>query len=281
MSIQIIADSSCDLTSALQNIMNVKHVSFQIDVGGTNFVDDYEINLPEMLSTIKKCKTAAKTSCPSPEQYANFMKEADESFVITISSKLSGSYNAAVVAMEMVLEEFPDKKIHVIDSKSASAGETRIAILVHELIAQGKTFEEIKDEVENFTQNMLTRFVLEDLSTLVKNGRITKVAGLVGSVLNVRPLMASNDDGEIICIEKIRGTQQALVKLVDNIFRETQSYAKKSLTIVLTYCNCAERAADVKKEILAKCEVVKEVIAVPTAGLSSVYANEGGIIVAF
>ncbi len=281
MAIQIIADSSCDLTPALQNIMQVKHVPFKIDVDGKQFVDDKNIDLQSLLETIKGSKKAVATACPSPEEFAEHLRQADESFVIALSSKLSGSYNSAVVAKEMVLEEFPDKKIHVIDSQSASAGETNIAIVLYEEINKGKSFEEIVAIVDEFAKNMKTRFVLEDLSTLVKNGRITKAAGLVGSMLNIRPIMAENGEGEIICIEKIRGTKQALAKLVDIVVKETQSCAKKSLTVVLTYCNCVERAADVKKDLLEKCESVKEVISVPTAGLSSVYANDGGIILAF
>ncbi len=281
MAIQIIADSSCDLTPALQNVMKVKHVSFKIDVGGKKFVDDENIDLQNLLETIKATKNAVKTACPSPEEFAHHLRQADESFIITLSSKLSGSYNCAVAAKEMVLEEFPDKKIHVIDSQSASAGETNIAILLFEEINKGTSFEDIAKIADEFAKIMKTRFVLEDLSTLVKNGRITKAAGLLGGMLNIRPIMAENGEGEIICIEKIRGTKQALSKLVDIVVEETKSCAKKSLTVVLTYCNCVERAQDVKKEILEKCDVVKEVISVPTAGLSSVYANDGGIILAF
>ncbi len=281
MAIQIIADSCCDLTPALQNVMDIKLVSFQIKVGENNFVDDKNINLKTLLETIKNTKTAASTACPSPEEFADFMRKAQQSFVITLSSKLSGSYNSAIVAKEMVLEEFPDKEIHVIDSKSASATETNIAIAMYEQITQGKSFEDIKVFIDNFIKGLRTRFVLEDLSTLVKNGRITKAAGLVGSVLSLRPIMADNGDGEIICIEKIRGTKQALVKLVENVKNETQNCAKQSLTLVMTYCNCAERAQDVKKDILAKCDAIKEVIAVPTAGLSTVYANDGGIILSY
>ncbi len=280
MSIQIIADSSCDLTDELQQKLNVKHVSFSVILGEAQYRDDENLHVPDLLKAIAAHKGPAASACPSPDDFAQHMKNANESFVITISSKLSGSYNSALVARDLVLEEFPDKKIHVFDSKSASAGETLIALVIQELINAKQDFNTIVSKTTEFINNMKTRFVLDDLSTLMKNGRISKIAGFMGTVLNLRPLMGSND-GEIICIEKIRGTQAAMVKLVENVVKETQAAAANSITLVLTYCNCAQRAGEVKDELLLKCKALREVISIPTGGLSSLYANDGGIILAF
>lgn len=281
MTYQIIADSSCDLTPALQNLMQVKLVGFQIQLGDKTFKDDAHMEVKNLLAAMKAHKGPAATACPSPEEFAMCMRAAESCFVITISSKLSGCYNAAMVARDMVLEETPDKKIHVFDSESASAGETRIALLLHEAIVAGKEFDTIVREITAFIAVMRTRFVLEDLSNLVKNGRISKAAGMVGTVLNLRPVMSENGHGEIICLEKVRGTQNAMRRLVEIVAESTAQTAKASLTLVMTYCNCAERAAELKKELLAKCVALREVIFVPTAGLSSVYANDGGIVVAY
>ncbi len=280
MSMQIIADSSCDLTPELKELLQVKLASLSVKVGDKHFIDDENLSVPELLKEIANYKGAASSACPSPEDFAQHMKNADESFVITLSSKLSGTYNAAIVAKNMIAEEFPEKKVHVFDSKSASAGETRIAMLVREAINAGKDFDTIVAQTEEFIKNMDTRFVLDDLSTLIKNGRISKIVGFVGTVLNLRPIMGAAD-GEIILIEKARGTQQAMVKLVENVVKETQNIASGSLTLVMTYCNCAQRAFELKDELMKKCSAIKEVIPVPTAGLSSLYANDGGIILAF
>ncbi len=281
MAINIIADSSCDLTDELKNELNIKLVGFTVIVGDDEFLDDENMNVPNLLKAIKAYNGPAASACPSPENFLNYIQNDGDCFIVTISSKLSGSYNSAMVAKELAREKYPDKKIHVFDSKSAAAGETRIALLLHKLIKENIEFDTIVKQVSEFIDGMQTRFVLEDLSTLIKNGRISKAAGVVGSMLNLRPIMASDGNGQIVALEKVRGTQNAMVHLVDNVVNYTKDVAKQSLTLVITHCNCADRAQKVKSELLLKCEAIKEIVFVPTAGLSSLYANDGGIILAF
>ena len=181
----------------------------------------------------------------------------------------------------MALEADPSLKICVLDSESASAGETRIVMLLRDLIDANLSFEEIEQRVRAFIAPMRTRFVLEDLSHLVKNGRISKMAGFVGTVLNLRPLMADNGHGEIVCLEKIRGTANAMKKLVEHVAAETADAARASLVLVLSYCNCAPRALELQRDLLASCAALKDVIMVPTGGISTVYADDGGVVLAF
>lgn len=281
MQMQIIADTSCDLTPALANLLQVQLVSFRLNIGARTFVDDEKLDQKELLAAMKAHNGPATTACPSPEDFAERMRACESCFIITISSKLSGCYNAAMVARDMVLEECPDKKIHVFDSESATSGETRIAMLLREYIDAGMAYEEIVTQVSSFIATMHTRFVLEDLSNLVKNGRISKAAGLVGTMLNLRPIMADNGHGEIVALEKVRGTQNAMRRLVELIAEATRDTVASSLTMVISHCNCLERAMELKKEILAKCAAFHEIILVPTGGLSSVYANNGGVVLAF
>ena len=201
--------------------------------------------------------------------------------MVTLSGKLSGSYNAACVGREMVLERSPEKKIHIFDSESASAGETLIALMLRDRIDGGHSFEDIVAEMTAFIARMKTRFVLEDLSNLVKNGRISKVAGLLGGMLSLRPIMGDDGHGSIAAIEKVRGTQNAMRRLVELIAEGTREAAASSLTMVPSYCNCPERAMMLKKEFLEKCAALREVILVPTSGLSTVYAYDGGIVLAY
>lgn len=180
MDIQIIVDSCCDLTPALRNLLRVSVASLKIDVGSIHYVDDERIDTKKLIADMKAYKNAPSTACPSPDEYAALMEKSEESFVVTLSGKLSGSYNAACVGREMVLERSPEKKIHIFDSESASAGETLIALMLRDRIDGGHSFEDIVAEMTAFIARMKTRFVLEDLSNLVKNGRISKVAGLLG-----------------------------------------------------------------------------------------------------
>ena len=235
----------------------------------------------EFAADMKAYKNAPSTACPSPDEYAALMEKSEESFVVTLSGKLSGSYNAACVGREMVLERSPEKKIHIFDSESASAGETLIALMLRDRIDGGHSFEDIVAEMTAFIARMKTRFVLEDLSNLVKNGRISKVAGLLSGMLSLRPIMGDDGHGSIAAIEKVRGTQNAMRRLVELIAEGTREAAASSLTMVLSYCNCPERALMLKKEFLEKCAALREVILVPTSGLSTVYAYDGGIVLAY
>lgn len=191
---------------------------------------------------MKASKSAASSACPSPEEFAELMRPCDECFVVTLSSKLSGSYNAARVAMDMVREAHPEKKIHVFDSKSAAAGELQIALFLKERIDAGESFESIIPQAEAFIANMRTLFVLEDLGNFVKNGRLNKVTGIVASILSLCPIMSDDGHGEVKMAAKVRGLQNALTRLDDLVAgAERRSGQKKSLTLVLAYCNCPER----------------------------------------
>ena len=281
MEIQIIADSCCDLTPTLRRVLRVRTASLTIRVDDREFTDDESLDIPALMAAMKQSANAPATACPAPEVYAAMMAQAPMTFVVTLSSRLSGSYNAACVGRGMALEADPSLKICVLDSESASAGETRIVMLLRDLIDANLSFEEIEQRARAFIAPMRTRFVLEDLSHLVKNGRISKMAGFVGTVLNLRPLMADNGHGEIVCLEKIRGTANAMKKLVEHVAAETTDAARASLVLVLSYCNCAPRALELQRDLLASCAALKDVIMVPTGGISTVYADDGGVVLAF
>jgi DegV family protein with EDD domain len=278
---QIIVDSCCDLTPTLRSVLRLSVASLQIDVAGRHYIDDGNIDTQELLADMKSDKNAPVTACPSPESYARLMARAPQTFVVTLSSKLSGSYNAACIGRDIALERDPTLQICVLDSETATAGETRIALMLRDLIDEGLSFEAVEARALAFIESMHTLFVLESLSNLVKNGRISRTAGLVGGMLGLRPLMSDNGHGEIVCLEKVRGTQNAMRRLVETVAAQTESRQKSSVTMVLSYCNCHDRAKELKKSFLEHCAAVKEVILVPTGGISTVYANDGGVVVAF
>lgn len=281
MNIGIIGDSCCDLSSEMQSKLQADLIPLKITVGGKVFVDDKNIDLAQLRAAIHESKTAATTACPSPEDYADAMRKYNSCMVITISSKLSGSYNSAMVAKGLVEEENPSKKIHVCDSKSASSGEVQIALLIRELDEQGLTFDEVVTRVEENIANTRTLFVLEDLSTLMKNGRLNKVVGTVATLLSLRPIMGENGSGEISMIDKVRGTQKALGRLTELIGEYTAGCAAKSVRLVLSHCNAQERGESLSDMIMRQCPAISEVLLVATKGLATVYANEGGVIAAF
>ncbi|HIV87064.1 MAG TPA: DegV family protein [Candidatus Pygmaiobacter gallistercoris] len=282
MSIRILADSCCDLTPALKNLLGVKRVPLELRPSpDQTFVDDDTLDTDALLRAMKASKQATSTACPSPEAYAAAMRECDACVVVTLSSKLSGSYNAAVQGRDLVLEEAPDKQIFVLDSESAAAGQTRLALLLFDLIREGLSFDEVVERACAFRDKMRTLFVLEDLSNLIKNGRISKAAGVIGSMLSLRPIMSDNGHGEIACMEKVRGTANAMSRLVLRVAEMTRDAAQRSIQLVMSQCNCADRALALKKSLLEACPALEDVLIVPAAGVTTVYANDGGIVLAF
>lgn len=281
MKIGIITDSCCDLTPQMRQELGADLIPLKITVGNDVFVDNKDIDLSALRQSIRSCRTAASTACPAPEEYAEAMRKYDACFVITISARLSGSHNSAEVAKGIVLEESPEKLIHVVDSRSASSGEVQIALQIWELIGAGRSFHEIVDAVEQKRDRMRTLFILEDLSTLMKNGRLSKVVGTVATLLSLRPIMAEDGHGEIQMMDKVRGTQKALTRLTELVADFTKNCADQSVRLVLSHCNAPERGETLRNMLLASCPALGEVLLVATHGLSTVYANEGGVIAAF
>ncbi|NLK43586.1 MAG: DegV family protein [Tissierellia bacterium] len=279
MKYKIIADSSCDLNEELKDKLKVGLVPFKIDVDEKSFIDDENLDTMELIDAMKKSPNPIRTSCPSPGDFAEEYKstDADYIFVVTISANLSGTYNSAVLAKNMAKEEEGNKFIHVFDSKSASVGETLVAIKIHELIEEKLAHMEIVEKVEKYIKEMKTFFILESLDNLIKNGRISRTKGLIANVLNLKPIMGE-EDGTIKLVENVRGTKKAFRRLVELIGETGEKLEEKILAI--SHANALERAEELKREIQKRYKF-KDIILVKQAGLSTSYANEGGIIITF
>ena len=282
MSIQIIADSCCDTSPELQKQLGIDLVPLTIHVPESDpIVDIMGVNTDNLLQKIEASREPTHSSCPSPIDFMKRMEKYEESIVITLSKFLSGTYNIACVARDLVLENFPNKKITIVDSGTATAGETLIALYVDRLRRIGESFESISRKAQEYVQRSRTLLVLEDLRTIIKNGRMSKVKGIVASVLSLYPILGDDGQGEIMLVKTVRGFNNALNRMVDTVKELTDSNKKKSLPLVLSHCQCPERAQNLKKDLLERCPALSEVIIVPTSGLSSMYASRGGVVIAF
>ena len=278
MSYKIVGDSSTDLNTEIKSKGNVEIVPLVIQVDDEEIIDDETFNQAELLQKMKASKHTLTSACPSPEAYMEKFDCADDIFVITLSSKLSGSYNSAELAKKLYLEEHPDKNILVIDSKSASVGQTLLALRIQELEEAGKSFEEICTNVLQYRDEMCTKFGLESLDVLRRNGRLSTVTAVTCNTLNIKAVMSSTPEGSINRVDQGRGMKKALGKLVSAIEKDMVNPKEKILGIA--HCNNKERAEYTKNLIMSKIPF-KDYIMVDTAGLSSFYANDGGIIVAY
>lgn len=278
MEYRIIGDSCLDLLKEDRKKEYLCTVPLTIMLDEETFIDDESFNQKMFIEKVANSPNCPKSSCPTPELFMEQFDLADECYVITLSSKLSGSYNSACVAKQLYEEEHEGKKIHIFDSKSASSKQTLIYKKIEELKQKGCTFEEVVEQVETYIADTETMFVLESLEALRKNGRLSKVKALVATALNIKPLMGADSEGNIIQLGQARGVNKALQKLIDSIGEKKEDI--KARRLVIAHCNCESRAKWVKEQI-EKVYEFAEIMIVETAGISTLYASDGGIIVAF
>lgn len=277
MSYKVIVDSCGELTEEMKRSGQYVNVPLGIQVGEEHIVDDETFNQAEFLKMVAECPECPKSSCPSPEKYMeSYRCDAEHVYVVTLTGELSGSYNSAVLGKNLYEEEYGEKKIHVFNSRSASVGETLIAMKITECEEAGMDFETVVEKVEAYIESQNTYFVLESLETLRKNGRLSGVKAVVATALNIKPVMGATKEGTIFQIGQARGIKKALAKMIDTMLEKLENPEEKILAI--SHCNCGERAEAVKKAIAEKVKL-KDIIILDTRGISSLYACDGGIII--
>ena len=278
MKYRVALDSGGELTPELEGREEFVYVPLMLMVNGVHIVDDGHISQKEMVDRIAQDPDCPKTACPSPEAYYKaFDCGAERVYAVTLSAALSGSYQSACVAKEMFLEDHPDAKVHVFNSISASVGEGLTVLKIAELEEKGLSFEEIVRQTEAYVHSKQTFFVLDNLETLRKNGRLSGMKALAAAVLKIKPICYGTDEGAIGQLDQARGMGKAIVKMVSYSVDRTPDPGNRILGI--GYCNCLDRAEIVRDEILKRMHV-RDVVMLPTGGLSTIYANDGGIIVA-
>lgn len=277
MSYKIILDSCGELPESLLKDDRFERVPLGLEVGEYKILDDENFDQAVFLKKVAECPKCPRSSCPTPELFMESYHEpgAEHIYAVTLSSPLSGTYNSAELGKRLYHEKYGDKQIHVVDSRSASGGETQIALKLMDLEEAGFSFEEIVKRIEEFRDGLNTYFVLDNLETLRKNGRLTGVKAFVASTLNIKPVMGA-DNGEIIQRSQTIGIKKALSRMAELVVQEVKKPEEKRL--IITHCNALERAEQVKKMILEKVRF-KECIIMDTRGVSSMYANDGGVIV--
>lgn len=278
MSYKIVVDSCGELPEKLKKDGHFQTVSLELFVDDYHVTDDENFNQKEFLRKVKESPNCPKSACPSPEAYREaYDCEADHVYAVTLSAQLSGSYNSAELGRNLYLEENGEKKIHVFDSKSASIGETLIAMKIQECEEAGCSFEEVVEKVDAYIAQQDTYFVLETLETLRKNGRLSNIKAFVASALNIKPVMGATPEGTICQLSQARGMGKALDKMVAAMLAKVKNPEQKILAI--SHCNCPERAQMIMEKVKSLGKF-KDVFVIDTAGISSMYANDGGVIMA-
>lgn len=278
MSYSVVVDSCCDLTAAMRSGGVFKIVPLTIHVGDRSFVDNENLCQKELLNAMVSCPEAPHTSCPSPADYLDvFQASEGDIYVVTLSALLSGSHNSARQAAEIFHEDHPERNVYVFNSCSASAGEVLLALKIDELAASKLTFDEVVKHGDAFVAEMNTLFILETLDNLKKNGRLTKTQAALTGTLKIKLLMGATPEGEICKRGQALSIKQGLGKLVHMMSNDEKHPGK---TLCIAHCNCLARAEELRMQVLKHCDF-KNVIICDTHGISTVYANDGGIICAY
>ena len=278
---RIISDSSCDLPKDFleKDGIDFSLVPLKIIVGDHEFIDDETLNTKELIAAMKAEKTATSSSCPSPEDFAAELRKNKESYVITMTSGLSGTYNSARVARNMVLEEDDSLKISLFDTHATSPVMILMVMKLRDLIKAGEMdFDAISEKLALYLETLNLRFLLQDLSNLVKSGRMNRVAGAVASVLSIMPIFRSDEKGEIQLVTKARGIKKALSGLANMVEEKVQT--QPQFPVVITHCNNLSQA-EILKDLLEKRFDLKEIYIFPMHGLTTYYSNDKGLLMAF
>lgn len=278
MSYRIIGDSCTDLPDGLRKDEHFKLVPLTLTVDNTVINDNLSFDQKDFLKRIRESQGCPQSACPSPDDYMREFDYNGDIYVVTLSSGLSGSYNSAELAKRLYLEENPHKKIEIIDSRSASVGQTLISMKLKELIEAGHRFDSVIKKINEFRDGLKTKFVLESLDILKKNGRLSGIQAVICNVLNIKPIMGGTSEGTICKLDQTRGIVKALISMAKMIERDVIKPYEKILAIA--HCNNRERAQYIRDEILKRVPF-KDSVIVETAGVSTMYANDGGIIVAY
>ncbi|SJZ59192.1 DegV family protein [Anaerorhabdus furcosa] len=275
----IVVDSSCDLKS---NDINVEGIDFtvvplKIIVGSNEYVDDDQIDVKQMLKDMNEYSDAAKTACPSPGDFLEGFKKSENVFCFTLTSALSGTNNSANIAKTTLDEEDKSIKVHVCDSKSTAGHLIVLIKKTIELIQEGKTFEAISEEIEEFNKSLHLVFTLGSYSNLIKTGRMSNFVGAIASTLNIRAVCENTPEGEIQITKKTRGQKAAYNALVDLMMKKK---SLDNLSIYISHCDNLEAAEYIKNKILETAGTAKIEIR-DCKGLTSFYAMAGGVLIGF
>jgi len=278
MTYRLIGDSCTDLDDNLKKDDNIVIVPLTLEIGDYSVKDDDKFNQKDFIKRMAESKIGAKSACPSPEAFKEAMEcDTDMAFVVTLSEHLSGSYQSAEIGKKLYEEEHDHKDILVLSSRSASAGQYRLMLELDRLCRQGLGFEEISKRITKLRDEMKTYFVIETLDTLRKNGRLSAVTAFIASALNIKPIMGSVD-GVIIKKDQQRGMQKALTKMVEIAVKEAGDNADEK-TVCITHINNLERGEYVA-DLFKKSRKFKDIKIVNGAGVATLYAGDGGIVIA-
>lgn len=277
---QVLSDSCSDYTNET-DLSFIRRVPLTIQLEEKTYVDTEALDCLGLLEDMAVTPSAPHSACPAVGAWMDAFEESEgDIYIVTLSAQLSGSYNSAVVAAQEYMQEHPERHIHVFNSRSAAAGQVLICLKIKECAGEGMPFEQVVEQVEGYIDSLSTYFVLESLDVFRKNGRLSHLQSLAVGALHLKMVMKGDENGNIHPVGKALTVQQALNKMVQLIQEKTEGLDLSGRTLIITYVNCLERAKEVRQAILRNCDFGSALLC-RSSGISTIYANNGGIIVSY
>ncbi|MBR4874422.1 MAG: DegV family protein [Clostridia bacterium] len=274
MSFKIVADSSSDI-STLTDIPFTS-VPLKIITNENEYTDNENLDVNKMIDDLLVYKGVSHSSCPNSEDFKNAFSGFDNIFCITITGGLSGSYNAASLALEEYLKDNPNANGYVIDSLSAGPEIALIIEKLSELIKEGFEFNEIVKKIEEYKKTTHLIFALESMRNLANNGRVSGAVAKIAGLLGIRVIGQASSEGTLEIISKARGEKKALGEIIENIKKRRFHGGH----IRIHHCRNEEGALKLKEMIKEEFENA-QIIIEKTKGLCSFYAEDKGLLIGF
>lgn len=281
MTIQLMTDGGADIPKELSGIIDIKTIPLYLNFRDQQYKSGVDLDLATFYKKIEETKELPRSAAPSPNDFYEAYKQVDPStpiIMLSLSGGLSSTYDNAVAGKKLLLEEEPNRKIEVINTKTASCGQALMLFEAYQKIQENYSFEEIVSHLNKMVKHTATLFVLKTLENLVLGGRLDKVKGTIAKTLNIKLLMKGSDEGTIEVSEKVRGDKKSIRRFVEQIGEYAKSVEDKIL--VMTHCNASERAKAVLSEIKEK-YTFKSTYLTEMGPLISTYGGEGALVIAF
>ena len=278
MTFKLLTDSTADLDATWATAHDVEILGLTIQLAG----EIYETVGPNRLTSEKLLESMKNGGKPTTSQvnvgqfeesFRRHAQNGDAVLYLAFSSVLSGTYQSSMIARDLVLEEFPDATIEIVDTLAAAGGEGYLSVLAAAARDEGKTLEETKAMIIDILPRLRTYFLVDDLYHLMRGGRLSKTSAIMGSLANIKPLLWLDATGKLVPLAKIRGRKKALKEVVS---QATKSIAHR--TAVVAYANDLEGAESLKESLLEH-DMIDEVLIMPLGPVISAHVGPGTLAV--
>lgn len=256
-----VADSTSDLPVEIYEKNNIKLIELIYQLDGKEYADISGMPYQEFYKKLREGATA-KTSQVTPDTFesifTDIVKEGKGVLYVAFSSGLSGTYNSARIAADIVKEKYPDARIRIVDSLSASLGEGLLIYKAIEVMNQGKSLDEVADWIEEHKLHLCHMFTVDDLMFLHRGGRVSKTSAIAGSILGIKPGLHVDNEGHLIPLAKIRGRKQSINWLVENMEKRIGNW--KNDVFAICHGDCIEDAKYLQSLVKEKFGIEKCII---------------------